>query len=155
MKVIDLSHALYNGMPNYPSDPPISIIKKKSIEKDRTVLHQIKIGTHSGTHLDVPMHIKKNGNSLSDFPITSFFGRAIKVNSKNYNLSSNKLNLIDAIIYDTGWYKNYDNPNVYFGSNRPEIPIDLLKICIKNEIKIFGCDLPSVFTGGEGKVSRR
>ena len=151
MRVIDLSHKLYDGMPNYPSDPPVSIIKKKYIDSDRSVLHQINIGTHTGTHLDVPMHIKKNGKTLSDYNINSFFGKAIKVTPDNYHLSLNVIELIDVIIFETGWYKNYPNPDIYFGKDRPRIPNDLLNICLENGIKIFGCDLPSIDSSGSKK----
>ena len=72
-------------------------------------------------HLDVPMHIKKNGKTLSDFSVNSFFGKAIKITTDNYHISPDIINLIDVIIFETGWYKNYNDPECYFGKNRPNI----------------------------------
>ena len=54
----------------------------------------------------------------------------------------------DSVIYDTGWYKNYNNPSIFFGNNRPIIPRELVSILIEKKIKIFGCDLPSVDNSG-------
>ena len=56
MKFVDLSHPMSNTMSTYPSDPDISFIREKDIDTDSTLLHSIKMGTHTGTHLDVPAH---------------------------------------------------------------------------------------------------
>ena len=52
-------------------------------------------------------------------------------NMKNY----------DGIIYETGWYKNFNNSEIFYGSNRPKIPEKLVKEVIKTDAKFFGCDL--------------
>lgn len=148
MKVVDLSHSLYQGMPNYPTDPPILIKKRKDLDLDRSVLHEISFGTHCGTHLDVPMHTLKNGKGLMDYGLDAFFGKAIKVNNTKINFPFIKENSIGVLIYETGWYKNYNDPEIYFGGNRPSIPINMLKGCVESGISIFGCDLPSVDKSG-------
>ena len=94
MKFVDLSHPMSNDMSTYPSDPDISIIREKNIDTDRTLLHQFTMGTHTGTHLDVPAHIINNGKKLNDFPIKSFSGCAVKVNDltiNNNNFFPNKI----------------------------------------------------------------
>ena len=108
------------------------------------------MGTHTGTHLDTPSHIINGGKTLNDFPLSSFKGKAIKID-KNY-LKNFDLSDADGIIYETGWYKYYNNSKKYFGDNRPEIPTDLIKYSVDSNIKFFGCDLPSVdITGSETK----
>ena len=67
MKLIDLSHPISNAMPTYPSDPDISIIREKDIDTDNTLLHSFKMGTHTGTHLDVPAHVIPGGKRLIIF----------------------------------------------------------------------------------------
>ena len=148
MKTIDLSHHIYNGAPFYPTDPPIRIIEEKRIDKDNTLLHSIHFGTHSGTHLDVPAHVIERGKRLSDFSLNAFFGLAIKLDKMNYNQINKQKEMIDAVIFDTDWYKNIHVPDTFFGKDRPKIPTELLQIIIKNNIKIFGCDLPSVDASG-------
>lgn len=148
MKVVDLSHKLSNGVGNYPTDPPVIIKKNKNIDEDRTLLHEICFGTHSGTHMDAPSHIQKDGKTISDFNINSFMGNAIRI-TPNFSDSLAKIDAeIDTVIYDTRWYKKFDNPEIYFGKNRPKIPESLINHCLKLKIKIFGCDLPSVDKSG-------
>jgi len=148
VKIIDLSHNLFHGAPSYPSDPDISINKEKDIDKDNSLLHSIRFGTHSGTHLDVPAHIIYGGKTLSDFPLEAFFGAAVQIDKFNYTQIEGYIGKIDAVIFDTGWYKKVSEPNTFFGKDRPAIPADLVQYIVKNNIKIFGCDLPSVDASG-------
>ena len=148
MRIVDLSHSLFNGASSYPSDPKIVIKKEKDILNNKSLLHNINFGTHSGTHLDVPAHTIHNGKTLSDFPLDAFMGTAVLLDDTNYN-RFNKLNeKIDTIIYNTGWYKDYNDPIIYFGNDRPGIPGELIQFIIDNDVKIFGCDLPSVDVSG-------
>ena len=142
--MIDLSHPISNNMSTYPSDPVVSILREKEIEKDRSLLHRFTMGTHTGTHLDVPAHIISNGKTLDNFPLSAFSGHAIKVDESSF-LSLNQIEeKIDGIIYETGWYKYFNKPSTFYGSNRPIIPERLTEISTAMDIKFFGCDLPSV-----------
>ncbi|MBF0301506.1 MAG: cyclase family protein, partial [Desulfamplus sp.] len=59
--IIDLSHPIYDGMPCYPGDPGVRIERVKQIGKDRVNVTEISMGSHTGTHLDAPSHMIKNG----------------------------------------------------------------------------------------------
>ena len=69
MKYIDLSHSLSSNTATYPSDPDLDIIKEKEIINDNSLLHSFKMGTHTGTHLDVPAHIIPGGKTLNMFSL--------------------------------------------------------------------------------------
>jgi len=148
MKLIDLSHPLNNLTSTYPSDPDISIIREKNIDTDNTLLHSFKMGTHSGTHLDAPAHIINDGKTIDKFLLSHFSGTTIKVDKNTYNYLDYIDFAISGVIYDTGWYKKFNNSEIFYGSDRPEIPIELIKKLKKNKINFFGCDLPSVDCSG-------
>lgn len=148
MKLVDLSHPLSNDMSTYPTDPEISIVREKGIETDRTLLHRFTMGTHTGTHLDVPAHIILGGKTLSDFPLTAFLGNAVKVDKNSYESLDQVEGEIDGIIYDTGWYRNFNDSSIYYGSDRPAIPTGLVEKLTGMGVKFFGCDLPSVDASG-------
>ena len=148
MKIIDLSHPLDTNSKAYPSDPEIMIRKTKTIEKNGSDLHQLSLGTHSGTHLDVPSHIIKNGKNLSSFDLSSFIGKAIKVNKDNFLKLYDYAEDFDIIIFDTNWYRYFTEPEKFYGPNRPEIPSKLIEITIDLKIKIFCTDLPSIDPSG-------
>ena len=141
MKVIDLSHEIYNDMPHYSTDPPVKIKQKKNINDNGSVLHSIELGTHTGTHLDVPKHVINGGKSLNNYNLSKFFGKAVKVTLQNYTKALDNISDVDAVLVDTGWSANYDNPEVFYGPKRPSFPLQFVEQCISKNIKIFGSRL--------------
>ena len=148
MRIIDLSYPIFDGMHTYPSDPTVSIVKKKDIVQHRSLLHEFTMGTHTGTHLDVPGHIIKDGKKINDFPLSSFYCRAVKVDKKSINRLMDFEGMINGIIFETGWKYDINDPEKYYGPNRPIIPRYLIDLVIGIGVKIFGCDLPSVDASG-------
>ncbi len=148
MKFVDLSHPISEEMSTYPSDPDISIVREKEIHLDRTLLHRFTMGTHTGTHLDAPAHIISGGKTLDDFPLSSFTGKTVKVDLNSISELDKVDEKVDGIIFDSSWYRRFKEPEIYFGSDRPEIPIYLVKKVIEMGIKYFGCDLPSIDVSG-------
>jgi len=151
MKYIDLSHSLSSNTATYPSDPDLNIIKEKEIINDNSLLHSFKMGTHTGTHLDVPAHIIPGGKTLNMFSLDCFSGQAIKVDLNCYDKLHQLNGEIDGIIFETGWYKNFNNSKKFYGHDRPIIPKKLIERIIDLEIKFFACDLPSVDRSGSKK----
>ena len=148
MKFVDLSHSIFNAMSTYPSDPDVTIIREKDIDTDNTLLHSFKMGTHTGTHLDVPAHVIPGGKTLDNFTLSSFTGTAVKVDKNTYNSLDQIESKIDGVIYDSGWYRHFNDPELFYGSCRPLIPEKLIEKAVKLEIEFFGCDLPSVDASG-------
>lgn len=81
MNVIDLSRTLEHGMSGYPSDPPLHIRNIHSLEKEGWIVKQLRMGSHTGTHVDAPAHMHEDGGTLDAMPIERFFGKARKVRS--------------------------------------------------------------------------
>ncbi len=148
MIFVDLTHPISNDMTTYPSDPNVAIVREKEIHSDRSLLHRFTMGTHTGTHLDVPAHIISDGKTLNDFPLSSFTGKTVKVNLNSISELDKIDEKVDGIIFESNWYRRFNEPEIYFGSNRPEISNRLVKKAIEIGVKYFGCDLPSVDESG-------
>ena len=59
--IIDLSLQFKNGMQKYSSKHPrVTITKTASHKKDKREIRKIIIGSHSGTHVDAPVHFVKH-----------------------------------------------------------------------------------------------
>lgn len=76
MRVIDLSQVISPGMKVYPGDPKVEIRQIHTLVKDGWRLRLIKLGSHTGTHVDAFSHMNKKGNTLDDISLEKFFGRA-------------------------------------------------------------------------------
>jgi arylformamidase len=74
---IDISVSLRDGMVNWPGDPPVRINRILDVERgDSHTLSAISMGSHSGTHIDAPLHFIKSGKGISDMPVDVAVGRA-------------------------------------------------------------------------------
>jgi len=85
MKLIDLSHPLFDSMPVYPgSESPV-------FETVATVSHEgyaekrITLFSHTGTHLDAPSHILSRGPSVDLLPVDHFAGAASVLDFSSYS----------------------------------------------------------------------
>ena len=148
MKFVDLSHSISNAMSTYPSDPDIVIIREKDIDTDNTLLHSFKMGTHTGTHLDAPAHVIPSGKTVDNIMLSNFTGTAVKVNENSYDSLDQIKSEIAGVIYDSGWYRNFNDPELFYGPNRPLIPQKLIENAVELGLNFFCCDLPSVDASG-------
>ncbi len=77
MRFIDVSVTLELGMTIYPGDVPFSRVELKSMEAGEHVnLSELRMGAHSGTHVDSPYHFLPEGRSLEELPVDAFTGPA-------------------------------------------------------------------------------
>lgn len=118
-QAIDLSHPICNGMPVYPGTPEPKVEQVCSHDLNGFVEHVLQIPTHVGTHLDVPFHILKNGQTIPDFDIQQFYGKAISVplQENNADLTDiinkkiDKYGKPDFILLHTNWSYKWDSPD--------------------------------------------
>lgn len=75
-EIIDLSQPIFGGMKVYPGDPEVEIEQIHSIDKEGWRLRHIKMGSHTGTHVDAFSHMDREGKTLDEIPLESFFGKA-------------------------------------------------------------------------------
>lgn len=74
---IDISARLRSGMVHWPDDPPVRIERVLDIEQgDIANVSEISMGSHTGTHMDAPLHFIRGGIGLDEMPFTTTIGRA-------------------------------------------------------------------------------
>lgn len=76
MKIFDISVDLYNGMPAFPGDPAPVIKRVLEMPRDAANVSVIDMGTHTGTHVDPPLHFVENGLPLDKIPLDHLYGDA-------------------------------------------------------------------------------
>jgi arylformamidase len=76
MRLIDLSQPVFHGSPNCPAHPPVrsEIIKDHPESGWRVEL--LTIASHTGSHVDAPLHKIAGGPCLDDIPLESWCGPA-------------------------------------------------------------------------------
>jgi arylformamidase len=72
--IIDISWPISERMVEYKDKKLVEIVKTKKFTADKVRDAVLRIGTHTGTHVDAPAHILKNGKTIDTLPIESLQG---------------------------------------------------------------------------------
>lgn len=76
MRLIDLSQPLFDDAPNCPVHPPVSFKRTADHASGGWRMEEIAMATHTGSHLDAPLHKIAGGKSITDLPLETFAGMA-------------------------------------------------------------------------------
>jgi arylformamidase len=80
--IYDVTVPITNIMPVWPGDPPVRLSVKSHLSRDKTHtvrLTAIEMGSHTGTHMDAPVHMIEGGKRLEQFPLETLTGKATVV----------------------------------------------------------------------------
>ncbi|WP_224760600.1 MULTISPECIES: cyclase family protein [unclassified Salinibacterium] len=78
-KLHDLSHLITDGMPVYPGDPTVHIHTALDLEQDGVAVTGLRLGSHTGTHIDAPSHTVKGGRTMADVTLEELVGDALVI----------------------------------------------------------------------------
>ncbi len=121
MEVIDLSHTIHDDIQIYPGDPVPSISRGLTHEKDYCHVDLLKLGSHTGTHIDAPYHFLKDGKRIDELPVRRFVGNGILIDvshkserdaieSADLKSYASEIKKGDFIILKTGWDRYFGTP---------------------------------------------
>ena len=83
-KWLDVSVPIYAGMVHFPDNPPIEIDTITHVERgDVCTLSALRIGTHTGTHIDAPIHFLPGGTGAEEVPLVNLVGPARVIEIKD------------------------------------------------------------------------
>ncbi|HEX4086029.1 MAG TPA: cyclase family protein [Chthoniobacteraceae bacterium] len=77
MKLIDLSQPIFDGAPNCPAHPPVRIDLIADHPRDGWRMEMLTMASHTGSHVDAPLHKLAGGADLDALPLESFIGEAV------------------------------------------------------------------------------
>jgi len=147
MKLIDISHVIDNKTPIYPGDYQTSLSKFKTINQDYYNSFLLQTGLHTGTHIDIPMHLIDDRRTVVDFPVECFTGKGILLNvcgedvitmkpEYEKNITENSI----VLLY-TGFDKFYFDEKYFSG--HPIVSDELADFLLLKKIKMLGMDMPA------------
>jgi arylformamidase len=74
---IDVSVPIYAGMVHWPDNPPIELDAIMHVERgDMATVSALKMGTHTGTHIDGPIHFLPGSPGTDAVPLENLIGPA-------------------------------------------------------------------------------
>lgn len=147
MRLIDISHVLNGNTPIYPGDYKITLQKYNSLEKDGYCSHLLSSCLHTGTHIDLPMHMLNDNRFVSDFALDNFVGKGILLDVRGENPIRMKPCYKEmaaegcVVLLYTGFDKHYRTEE-YF-TRHPAVSNDLAGFLLSKKIKMLGMDMPA------------
>ena len=83
-KWLDVSVPIYSGMVHFPDNPSIEIDRIMDVEKgDICTLSALRMGSHTGTHIDAPIHFLPGGTGAEEVPLDHLIGPARVIEIKD------------------------------------------------------------------------
>ena len=77
MQIFDVTIPIHPNMVVWPGDPPISFHRVKKIEEgSNSNVSEIKMGVHTGTHVDAPVHFIQGKPGIDSLDLSILIGPA-------------------------------------------------------------------------------
>jgi len=74
---IDVTVSLRSRMVHWPGDPPVEIERASDMDRgDPANVTAIRMGAHTGTHMDAPVHFVPGGSGIDAMPLSAVLGKA-------------------------------------------------------------------------------
>lgn len=153
MKVIDLTHTIKSDMPVFPGTGQPKLDSASSFEEDGFRETLLTMYSHTGTHMDAPAHVRKDGITLDKLPADKFVGKALvidcsdlsegdKIDISYINKYKDIINEAEFVLFKTNWDKYWDTDK-YFGKF-PVINDEVVDYLINSNKKGIGLDVISI-----------
>jgi arylformamidase len=160
-EIVDLSHELYDGMPNIGNNPVsfgaiYTYEFTSELSQGKCVMQgrQILVPEHASTHVDAPRHCDPEGLSVADFPLEKLIlpghlldltghgpGDAITIADLEAAEARtlHKIGPGRATIVWTGADRDWGRPG--YTTERPYVPTDTATWLVERGITLFATDL--------------
>ncbi len=149
-RFFDLSYPIENGMPTYPGDPSPEIVTVPDTPPPWRVT-TLRMGTHTGTHMDAPAHYFPGGKPIDAYPLERLVLPGVvldvpglpdagKISWEALAGQARAVPVGGAVIIRTGWGK-------WWGTERywryPSLGVEAAQGLATSEASLVGMDLPS------------
>ncbi|MFQ3548597.1 MAG: cyclase family protein [Armatimonadota bacterium] len=151
-KIIDLTHKITNNMPVFPGDPKVEIDNAIFGDKSAYNVSIVKMGSHTGTHIDAPSHLTFLNNGLQSISLSKLIGIAEVIDLGNIKPDSiievsqiiphiDRIKPNGKIILKTNWSRYWNTPDYFL--SYPSISIESAELFADRDIDMLAIEQPS------------
>lgn len=150
MKIIDLTYPIEKGMLTFNAHwhPSVSIEQLGRIDVEGRESRKIVFGTHTGTHVDAPLHFIRNGRSIDQIPIEKMFGEITIIDfsylDENSAITKDMLEgkkITTKMLFKFGWGKHWTHKKFY--QDYPYFTKEAAEFLISKNVELLSYDTPS------------
>lgn len=148
--LIDLSYPVEEGMTtfNAPWHPIVSIeqLGRHGFEGRET--RRVSFGTHTGTHVDAPLHFIKSGRSIDEIPLDRLIGKVtivdfshLKDNEAVTREMMSNIAITEKMLFKFGWGGYWGSKKYYM--NYPFFSEESAEYLVSSGVELVAMDTPS------------
>lgn len=147
MRIIDISRPISAKEPLYPGNLSVELLPLKKFSRDGSNLSGLKMGLHSGSHVDAPRHYLKLGKSIDRVALEACvgwcrvtdIGQTSEIGEKEVRRMKPKRG--EVILFKT---KNSHAKGKHFDPNFAHVTEAGARALVRAGIKAVGIDGPSI-----------
>lgn len=146
---IDISFPYHEGMAIYPGNPPYLRKVVQNVSRgDSATVSQVLMGTHTGTHIDAPLHVFENEKSVDQIPLEQMNGRARLLDLRGMKqigveqLKAEKLCVGDIVLMKTDNTERFQGLHVL--PDYVTLTYDAAEYLVDIGIKMIGLDYMTI-----------
>ena len=80
MRIYDLTLPIHEGLSIWPGDPPVRVHRVASLEAGEAAsVSEVSLGSHTGTHVDAPAHLLRDGTPVDALELEHLIGPAVVI----------------------------------------------------------------------------
>jgi arylformamidase len=156
VEIYDISQTLKDGIAVWPGDPKFGISRTSWIQNGNGAnVSAVHMGTHTGTHVDAPMHLDDAGSGIECIPLHYLIGPA-RVFEFHSGACIRALDLeildwegVTRVLFKTSIE---ETPEGIFNKDYVSVCEDAAEYLVEKRIVLFGIDAPSVDAGSSERL---
>jgi len=150
MKVIDLTHPISSELPVYfPWHPRTELKATANYQDHKCVVTRLTIGTHSGTHIDAPVHMLEGMPTMDqydprlwyvDAQVMNFTPREPRKEISAQEVEGKLTRQGIGVIIRTGWDVHFGKKDFY--KTYPPLSGEAAEFFVKMNVPVLAADTP-------------
>jgi arylformamidase len=152
-RIWDVTLSLQPGLPVWPGDPEVEMERVSDIRQgDVCNVSAYRFGSHTGTHLDPPLHFYEGHESLPELPLSLFLGACFVSDLTFVSGSIGPSDLesaqipsgVERLLLKTSNSRLWDDPFHVFQPDFVDLSPEGAEWVLHREIRLIGIDYLSI-----------
>ena len=142
MEIFDITRPLSGKTLVYPGDMKPWFSQR---DEGKYLISDLHMSTHTGTHIDAPVHYLKTGDTIDTIPLINLIGRCrvVDMSGAGSNITAEhlagKIDITTRLLLKT----SFSGQNQFI-ENYPSLSFDAAKLITGKGICCLGIDTPSI-----------
>ena len=142
MKIIDITRPLSAGTVSYPGDTPPQFSQR---DAGLYLISDLSMNSHSGTHIDAPVHYLKTGDTIDTVPLDHLIGpcQVIDITAAGSAITAEalrgRIGNAKRILLKTAFSRETE-----FKEDYPHLTRDAAELLVENGVLCVGIDSFSI-----------